>query len=58
MNDEPDGEGPAARCARLHAGLARFPAELFQFDVRIRSGWPNALSTLSSTPSPEATSKP
>src|ERR1700750_2738977 len=29
----------AARAAYLHAGLRRFPAELFQFDARIRTGW-------------------
>ena len=27
------------RTAELHRRLARFPAELFQFDPRIRSGW-------------------
>lgn len=32
-------EDAAARAAHLHAGLRRFPAELFQFDARIRTGW-------------------
>lgn len=32
-------EDAAARVAHLHAGLRRFPAELFQFDPRIHSGW-------------------
>jgi nicotinate phosphoribosyltransferase len=27
------------RCEALHAGLARFPASLFQFDPRIAEGW-------------------
>ena len=32
-------EDAAARADYLHAGLRRFPAELFQFDPRIRTGW-------------------
>ncbi|HEX9939338.1 MAG TPA: hypothetical protein VGB15_19500 [Longimicrobium sp.] len=38
MIDHPP-EDAADRAAHLHAGLARFPAELFQFDPRIRTGW-------------------
>jgi nicotinate phosphoribosyltransferase len=33
------GESAGARAAELHGQLARFPAELFQFDPRIRGGW-------------------
>ncbi|HET7460705.1 MAG TPA: hypothetical protein VFJ82_05640 [Longimicrobium sp.] len=32
-------EDAAERAAHLHAGLRRFPAEVFQFDARIRTGW-------------------
>ncbi|HEU4562755.1 MAG TPA: hypothetical protein VFS20_33300 [Longimicrobium sp.] len=32
-------EDSAARAEHLHAGLKRFPSELFQFDPRIRTGW-------------------
>ena len=32
-------EDTAARAEHLHAGLKRFPPELFQFDPRIRTGW-------------------
>jgi nicotinate phosphoribosyltransferase len=39
MIDQPPHDDPAAREAHLHDRLARFPAELFQFDPRIRSGW-------------------
>lgn len=39
MIDQPPGGDPAERAAHLHEGLARFPAELFQFDPRIRTGW-------------------
>jgi len=39
MIDHPPAEGAAARAGHLHAGLRRFPAELFQFDPRIRTGW-------------------
>ena len=34
-----DGEGARERAGRLHEGLARFPASLFQFDPRICGGW-------------------
>jgi nicotinate phosphoribosyltransferase len=30
---------PAARADTLHDGLAQYPAELFQFDPRISTGW-------------------
>jgi len=35
--DGENGEDP--RAAGLHEDLARFPAEVFQFDTRIRDGW-------------------
>jgi nicotinate phosphoribosyltransferase len=38
MIDQPPTDA-AARAQHLHGGLARFPAELFQFDARIRTGW-------------------
>ncbi|MFL5538953.1 MAG: nicotinate phosphoribosyltransferase, partial [Longimicrobiaceae bacterium] len=38
MENRGDGDG-AGRTEALHEGLARFPAELFQFDPRIRTGW-------------------
>lgn len=34
-----DGAAVDGRADELHDQLARFPAELFQFDPRIRSGW-------------------
>jgi nicotinate phosphoribosyltransferase len=37
--DEDGGRRAGERVAELHEQLARFPAELFQFDPRIRSGW-------------------
>jgi len=39
MIENPPGEDGVLRARRLHQGLARFPAELFQFDPRIRTGW-------------------
>src|SRR5262249_3417460 len=39
MIQSPPPEDAAARTEHLHAGLRRFPAELFQFDPRIRTGW-------------------
>ncbi|HEX8905906.1 MAG TPA: hypothetical protein VF771_13740, partial [Longimicrobiaceae bacterium] len=39
MIDQPPAGDAADREAHLHEGLARFPAELFQFDPRIRTGW-------------------
>src|SRR5688500_11541524 len=40
MIDGPaQAEDPVSRARQLHEGLARFPAELFQFDSRIRTGW-------------------
>ena len=38
IDTPPDGDA-AARAGHLHAGMARFPRELFQFDPRIRTGW-------------------
>lgn len=38
MIEEPPSD-LAARADHLHERLARFPAELFQFDARIRTGW-------------------
>lgn len=37
--ENPGTDDGAGRAEALHAGLARFPAELFQFDPRIRTGW-------------------
>jgi nicotinate phosphoribosyltransferase len=39
MTTDQAAEDGAGRAEALHAGLARFPAELFQFDPRIRTGW-------------------
>ena len=39
MIENPPTEDAALRARHLHEGLARFPAELFQFDARIRTGW-------------------
>jgi nicotinate phosphoribosyltransferase len=39
MFESPPPDGAEAREAHLHAGLKRFPAEVFQFDPRIRTGW-------------------
>ncbi|HYH83815.1 MAG TPA: hypothetical protein VEX86_28745 [Longimicrobium sp.] len=39
MIEQPPTDDAAARAEHLHAGLGRFPPELFQFDSRIRTGW-------------------
>ncbi|MDB4948031.1 MAG: hypothetical protein JWM27_680 [Gemmatimonadetes bacterium] len=41
MSEQGAGQGGAGndRMLALHENLARFPAELFQFDPRIRTGW-------------------
>ena len=39
MIENPPDEDAGLRARHLHEGLARFPAELFQFDPRIRTGW-------------------
>ena len=41
MDDHPETHPPDAseRQERLHAGLHRFPAELFAFDPRLGTGW-------------------
>ena len=39
MPESIPGLDPAARTAELHAGLASFPAAVFQFDPRMASGW-------------------
>jgi nicotinate phosphoribosyltransferase len=39
MIHQPPVDGDAERSEHLHAGLARFPENLFQFDPRIRTGW-------------------
>ena len=37
--NSPQAEDAPSRARQLHEGLARFPAELFQFDARIHTGW-------------------
>ena len=39
MDDTPDNGLPAQRTGFLYRDLPRFPAELFQFDPRMSSGW-------------------
>lgn len=39
MIETPPADDGALRARHLHQGLARFPAEVFQFDPRIRTGW-------------------